>query len=149
MPHTYTRLLVHCVFSTKERRELIPQAVQADLWAYMGGIARRNGFVAIAVGGTKNHAHILIGIPAHMPVAKAVQLIKAGSSKWLREQKALRLFSWQEAYGAFTIGASQVGKTVSYIQNQPAHHRKRAFEDEYRALLRAYDVAHEEQHLFG
>ncbi|HVP52092.1 MAG TPA: transposase [Terriglobales bacterium] len=101
MPHTYTRLLVHCVFSTKERRELIPQQVQADLWAYMGGIARRNGFVAIAVGGTRNHAHILMGIPAHMPVAKAVQLIKAGSS------------------------------------------------NEYRALLRAYNVAHEEQHLFG
>jgi len=84
-----------------------------------------------------------------MPVAKAVQLIKAGSSKWLREQEGLRLFSWQEAYGAFTIGASQVAKTVSYIQNQPAHHKKRAFEDEYLALLRAYDVAHEEQHLFG
>ncbi len=149
MPHTYTRLLVHWVFSTKERRELIPQPVQGDLWAYIGGIARSNGFVAIAVGGTENHAHILIGIPADMPVAKAVQLIKAGSSKWLREQKALRLFSWQEAYGAFTIGASQVGKTVSYIQNQPAHHKKRAFEDEYRALLRAYSVAHEEQHLFG
>lgn len=149
MPHTYTRLLVHCVFSTKERRELIPQQVQPDLWAYIGGIARRNGFVAIAVGGTGNHAHILMGIPAHMPVAKAVQLIKAGSSKWLREQKGLRLFSWQEAYGAFTIGASQVGKTVSYIQNQPAHHKKRGFEDEYRALLRAYGVAHEDQYLFG
>jgi REP element-mobilizing transposase RayT len=93
MAHTYTRLLVHCVFSTKERRGLIPQQVQPDLWAYMGGIARTNGFVAIAVGGTENHAHVLLGIPAHMPVAKAVQLIKAGSSKWLRGQKGLRLFS--------------------------------------------------------
>ncbi len=115
----------------------------------MGGLGRRNGFVAIAVGGTKNHAHILMGIPAYMPVAKAVQLIKAGSSKWLREQKALRLFSWQEAYGAFMIGASQVGKIVSHIQNQPAHHNKQALEGKYRALLRAYNVAHEEQHLFG
>ncbi len=149
MAHTYTRLLVHCVFSTKERRGLIPQQVQPDLWAYIGGIARTNGFVAIAVGGTENHAHVLLGIPAGLPVAKAVQLIKAGSSKWLREQKGLRLFGWQEAYGAFTIGASQLAKTVSYIQNQLAHHKKRAFEDEYRALLRAYDVAYEEQHLFG
>ncbi len=149
MPHTYTKLLVHCVFSTKERRGLIPQQVQPDLWAYIGGIARANGFVAIAVGGTENHAHALLGITAHMPVSKAVQLIKAGSSKWLREQKSLRLFSWQEAYGAFTIGASQFAKTISYIQNQPAHHKKRPFEEEYRALLRAYDVAHEEQYLFG
>ena len=96
----------------------------------MGGIARTNGFVAIAVGGTENHAHVLLGIPASLPVAKAVQLIKAGSSKWLREQKGLRLFSWQEAYGAFTIGGSQVAKMISYIQNQPAHHKKRAFEEE-------------------
>jgi len=147
--HTYTKLLVHCVFSTKERRGLIPQAVQPDLWAYMGGIARTNGFVAVAVGGTENHVHLLMGIPANMPVAKAVQLIKAGSSKWLREQKGLGLFAWQEAYGAFTIGASQMAKTVSYIQNQAAHHSNRAFEEEYRALLSAYDVAHEEQHLFG
>jgi len=138
MAHTYTRLLVHCVFSTKERRGLIPQLVQPELWAYIGGIARANGFVAM-----------LLGIPASLTVAKAVQLIKAGSSKWLREQRGLRLFGWQEAYGAFTIGASQVAKTISYIQHQPAHHKKRAFEEEYRALLRAYDVAHEEQHLFG
>jgi len=78
MADTYTKLLVHCVFSTKERRALIPQQIQPDLWAYMGAIARRNGFVAIAVGGTENHAHALMGIPAHMPVAKAVQFIKAG-----------------------------------------------------------------------
>jgi len=149
MPHTYTRLLVHCVFSTKERRGLIPQQVQPDLWAYIGGIARTNGFVAIAVGGTENHAHALLGIPAHMPVSKAVQLIKSGSSKWLREQKGLRMFNWQEAYGAFMIGASQIAKTTSYIHNQPAHHKRRAFEEEYRALLRAYQVAHEEEHLFG
>jgi putative transposase len=84
-----------------------------------------------------------------MPVAKAVQLIKAGSSKWLREQKGLSLFGWQAAYGAFTIGASQLSKTTSYTRNQPAHHNKQPLEEEYRALLRAYDVAHEEQHLFG
>jgi REP element-mobilizing transposase RayT len=143
MPHTYTKLLVHCVFSTKERRDLIPQQIQPDLWAYIGGIARTNGFVAIAVGGTDNHAHVLLGIPANMPVAKAVQLIKAGSSKWPREQKGLRLFAWQEAYGEFTIGASQIAKTVSYIRNQAVHHINRPFETEYRALLQAYDVAHE------
>jgi REP element-mobilizing transposase RayT len=149
MAHTYTRLLVHCVFSTKEHRALIPQEMQPGLWAYIGGIARKNGFLALAVGGTENHAHVLLGIPAGLPVAKAVPLIKAGSSKWLREQRGLELFGWQEAYGAFTIGASQIAKTVSYIQNQPAHHRKRPFEEEYRALLRAYDIAHEEQYLFG
>jgi REP-associated tyrosine transposase len=119
MAHTYTRLLVHCVFSTKERRGLIPQQVQPDLWAYMGGIARTNGFVAIAVGGTENHAHALLGIPASLTVAKAVQLIKAGSSKWLGEQKGLRLFGWQEAYGAFTIGASQTRRRFHISKISP------------------------------
>ncbi len=149
MPHTYTKLLFHCVFSTKERRQLIPAHLQADLWAYMGGIARTNGFTAVVVGGTGNHVHLLLALHADMPVAKAVQLIKAGSSKWLHEQKGLPLFSWQEAYGAFTIGASQISRTIFYIQNQAEHHRKRGFEQEYRAFLRAYGIAHDEEYLFG
>ncbi len=120
------------MFSTKERRQLIPIHIQPDLWAYMGGIARTNGFTAIAVGGTGNHVHLLLALHADMALAKAVQLIKAGSSKWLHEQKGLRLFSWQEAYGAFTIGASQIPRTVFYIQNQQEHHHKRRFEEEYR-----------------
>jgi putative transposase len=149
MPHTYTKLLVHCVFSTKERRQSIPRQLQPDLWAYIGGIARTNGFTAVAVGGTENHVHLLLALHADMPVAKAVQLIKAGSSKWIHEQKGQHLFSWQEAYGAFTIGASQVPRTVLYIQNQAEHHKQRAFEEEYRSLVRAYDVSYEEEHLFG
>lgn len=117
--HATHPLLVHCVFSAKERRGLILQQLQPCLWAYIGGIADKSGFMANAVDGTEDHAHVLLGVTAHMPVAKAVQLIKAGSSKWLREQKGLRGFGWQEAYSAFTIGASQLAKTVWHVQTSP------------------------------
>ncbi|HUK87478.1 MAG TPA: transposase, partial [Terriglobales bacterium] len=82
----YTKLLVHCVFSTHGRRKSIPPALQPDLWAYMGGIARKHRCKALAVGGASDHAHLLLSLPADMPVSKAVQVIKAGSSKWLHEQ---------------------------------------------------------------
>ena len=123
MPHTYASLLFHCVFSTKERRKLIPPEVQPRLWAYIGGIARTNHMKALAVGGVDDHAHILLSLPATIPISKAMQLIKAGSSKWMREEVSLQ-FQWQEAYAAFSIGISQLEETVRYISNQPAHHKK-------------------------
>jgi REP element-mobilizing transposase RayT len=148
MPHTYTKILVHCVFSTKNRTQLIPPDKQPDLWAYMGGIARKNGAKALAVGGTANHAHMLLSIPPTIPVAKAVQLIKAGSSKWIRDYGG-RLFAWQEAYGAFSVGASQVPATIAYINNQAKHHSRRGFEEEFVLFLKKNGIAFDEKFLFG
>lgn len=148
MPHTYTKLLVHCVFSTKNRTQLIPPDKQPDLWAYMGGIARKNGVKALAVSGTANHAHMLLSIPPTMPVAKAVQLIKAGSSKWLRDNGGRR-FAWQEAYGAFSVGASQMPATIECINNQARHHSRRGFEEEFVLFLRKNGIAFDEKFLFG
>ncbi|HVP42113.1 MAG TPA: IS200/IS605 family transposase [Terriglobales bacterium] len=149
MAHTYTNLLYHCAFSTKNRRSLIADNVQAESWAYMGGIARSNDFKALAVGGIDNHCHILLVLPPTLPVAKAVQLIKAGSSKWMREHPDRDQFAWQEAYGAFTIGESQVPHTMEYIRNQKEHHARVSFEDEFRAFLRKNQVAFDEQYVFG
>lgn len=149
MAHTYTNLLVHVVFSTKGRRRLIPPEVQPDLWAYMGGIARTNHFKALAVGGTDDHAHALLVVPPTLPVAKAVQLIKAGSSKWMGEHPERRGFAWQEAYGAFTIGESQVPETIAYIEGQREHHAKVRFEDEFLAFLRKNQVTFDEKYVFG
>ena len=105
MSHTYVSELIHCVFSTKQRRNLIPPEVQPQLWALLGGIARKNGFKA-TVGGTENHVHILLSLPATMPLAKAMQLVKGASSHWMNE-KFKTEFAWQERYGAFTVGVSQ------------------------------------------
>ena len=97
MAHTHTSCLIHTTFSTKGRAKSIVPGIQPELWAYMGGIARENKFTALATGGTDDHAHLLISLPATLPLAKAVQLIKGGSSKWLHENfPQARDFAWQE-----------------------------------------------------
>src|SRR5690242_5336607 len=85
MTHTYVCNRIHVMFSTKGRRQLIRDPLKTNLWAYMGGIARNNGMRALAVGGTDDHVHLLLSLSAVMPIAKAVQLIKSGSSKWVHE----------------------------------------------------------------
>jgi putative transposase len=137
---SYTSLYVHVIFSTKERRKQIPENIQPRLWAYMGGIARANRFKAISVGGVEDHSHVLLSLHGSIPVAKAVQLIKAGSSKWMHEEMNRPLFAWQEAYGAFSIGISQIPETVKYINSQKEHHRKRSFADEFALFLKKHGM---------
>jgi len=139
MPHTYTSILVHVVFSTKERRRQITDDVQARLWAYMGGIARSNDFKALSIGGT-DHVHALLSIPARISIAKAVQLIKGGSSKWIHDELAQKKFEWQECYGAFTIGIAQVEETIRYIERQREHHAKWDYEKEMKMILKRHGI---------
>ena len=118
---------------------MIPSGLLERLWAFSGGIARQNGMVALAVGGTTNHMHVLLSLPATMPVSKALQLVKAGSSKFLNEQMKAR-FEWQEGYGAFTVGVSQKDMTANYIRGQAEHHRKVDFAEEYRMFLAKHGI---------
>ena len=148
MSHTYVSDLVHCVFSTKNRRNLISPEIQSDLWAFLGGIARKNGFKALVVGGTENHVHVLLSLPASVPLAKAMQLVKGASSHWMNEKHA-KDFAWQEGYGAFTVGISQKADTIAYIRSQSAHHRKRSFEEEFVAFLKKHNVEYDPQHVWG
>lgn len=147
MSHTYVSALYHCVFSTKERRGLIPPARQPDVWSYLGGIARKNGFKLLAAGGTDNHVHLLISLPAVLPLAKAIQLLKGGSSKWMNDSGAR--FGWQEGYAAFSVGISQVNATVSYINSQAEHHHKRGFEEEFLAFLNKHGIAYDAKYVWG
>jgi len=148
MSHTYISDLVHCVFSTKERRNIIEPDKQAPLWSYLGGIARKNGFKAIAVGGTENHVHILLSLPATLLLAKVVQLLKGGSSKWMNETRDKK-FAWQEGYGAFTVGISQQPHTISYINSQFEHHRRHTFEEEFLAFLAKHKINHDPRFVWG
>jgi putative transposase len=148
MSHTYVSSLIHCVFSTKNRRDLIAEEIQPQLWAFVGGIARRNGFKALIVGGIANHVHVLLSLPATLPLAKAMQLIKGASSHWMNENHT-RDFAWQEGYGAFTVGISQKDQTISYIRRQPEHHKKRSFEEEFVTFLKKHGVEHDPQHVWG
>jgi REP element-mobilizing transposase RayT len=146
--HSYISDLVHCVFSTKLRRNLISTEIQPELWAFVGGIACKNGFKALMVGGTENHVHILLSLPATMPVAKAVQLIKGASSRWMNDNHT-HDFAWQEGYGAFTIGISQKAHTIAYIRSQAEHHRKRSFEEEFLTFLKKHNIEYDPQHVWG
>jgi REP element-mobilizing transposase RayT len=144
MSHTYTSVFVHCVFSTKERRPLIPGTRTAELYAYLGGIARTEGLTLIAAGGTANHIHLLLVLSSTCSVAYAVQKLKGGSSRWMGSG-----FSWQEGYGAFSVSASQLEVVKHYIQNQEEHHRKRDFEQEFTSLLHSCGVEFDERFVFG
>jgi putative transposase len=146
--HTYISGLFHCVFSTKGRCGLIPPSKQKDLWAYLGGIARKNGFKAIAVGGVDNHVHLLISLPSTIALAKAIQLLKGGSSKWMNDSGA-NGFAWQGGYGAFSIGIAQQNDTIAYIQSQEEHHHKRGFEEEFLAFLKRHGIAYDARYVLG
>ena len=144
MAHTYASNFIHCVFSTKERRSLIPADRMAELHAYMGGVAHVEGFSLIAAGGTADHVHLLFVLPAPYSLARAVQKLKGSSSRWMGHG-----FSWQEGYGAFSVSPSQVPVVQRYIQNQEEHHRKRNFEQEFVALLRNCGIVYDERYVFG
>ena len=150
MAHSYVCCHMHCIFSTKGRRPCIAPDFRARLWAYMGGIARQNKVKATAVNGTDNHAHVLLSLPATIPVAKAVQLVKGGSSQWVHETFPARSdFDWQDGYGAFSVSPSRLGAAMRYIENQQAHHRNVTFEEEYLEFLARHGIQYDEEYVFG
>jgi len=132
MSHSYVSNLMHCTFSTKERYPWIDSDLESRLWPYIGGIAREHRMKALTIGGVFDHVHALLSLPSTMSFAKAVQLIKGGSSKWIHDEfRHLKKFEWQEGYGAFSVSASQVARTIAYIERQKEHHRKRTFKEEF------------------
>ena len=149
MAHKYPNILVHCVFSTKERRPLITPELRERLWPFIGGIARQNKMKAIEIGGVEDHVHILLSLPSTMAISKALQLIKGGSSKWIHETfPEHRLFAWQEEYGAFSVSVSQLDKTIKYIKGQEVHHREMTFQEEFLALLKKHRIEYDERYLW-
>jgi REP element-mobilizing transposase RayT len=141
---------MHCVFSTKDRRKIISSDLQQRLWPFIGGIARENGLKALAIGGVQDHVHILLSLPATTPIAKAIQLVKGGSSKWIHESFPKHSdFAWQEGYGAFSVSISHVEATITYIQMQEEHHRKKTFEEEFLTFLRKHRIDFDERYMLG
>jgi putative transposase len=146
---SYVSSYFHSVFSTKERAQLITPAFSKRLWPFLGGIARQNDMQAVEIGGVSDHVHILLSLPPTVSIAKAMQLIKGGSSKWVHETfPELRLFRWQEKYGAFSVSVSQLDKIREYIRNQEKHHRKMTFQEELLALLKKHGLEYDERYLW-
>jgi putative transposase len=146
MSHAYCAQFVHVVFSTKERRDLIPPNLEPRLIPYLAGTIKKLGLDSLAIGGTANYLHILMLLRPTMRVAEAVQKIKANSSRWLGEQGIQ--FEWRKGYGVFSVSPSMLPTVTAYIEHQKEHHRARTFEDEFLALLRKSGVSIDEADVF-
>jgi REP element-mobilizing transposase RayT len=146
---SYVSSYHHCVFGTKERRPLITPGLQERLWPYLGGIAREHKMTALEIGGVADHVHMLLSLPSSMAIAKGLQLIKGGSSKWVHDTfPEQRLFGWQVKYGSFSVSVSQLDKLMEYIRNQAEHHKKMGFKEEFITLLKKHRIQYDERYLW-
>ena len=150
MANTYTSLHYHVVFSTKNRQPWIRPDIQPRLWEYLGGIARQNAMKSLQVGGTEDHVHLVLAIPATLAVSKALQLLKGASSKWIHETSPdLAHGQWQDGYAAFTVSKSQLPEVIHYVAHQREHHQRQTFQEEYRAFLQKHGIEFDERYVCG
>jgi REP element-mobilizing transposase RayT len=148
MAQSLGTVLVHVVFSTKNRRRIIASESRAALHGYLAAAVGAVGCDALRIGGTDDHVHALVSLARTRSVADLVQAMKGQSSKWMKEDRRVTEFSWQAGYGAFSIGASQVDALIRYIDRQEDHHRRRSFQDELRAFLHRYGVPYDERFIW-
>jgi REP element-mobilizing transposase RayT len=147
MPQSLVKILVHVVFSTKNRVNFIDPQIENGLFGYIHGIIDNSKSKLILANGTWDHIHMLISLGRTMDVSKLIGVIKRESSVWMKDNGESR-FYWQEGYGAFSIGQSQVPAVMKYIASQKAHHAKQDFQDEFRGLLDRYQVEYDERYVW-
>lgn len=149
MPGTYSQILLHVVFSTKERRACITPEIQPRLYDYIGGIVRAERGTVYAIGGMPDHVHILLRWRTDGAIADLMRTIKARSSLWVHQTFAnAAAFAWQEGYSVFSVSKSVESDVKSYIENQAEHHKKRDFKEELLAMLRDHGIQFEERYVF-
>ena len=148
MPQSLVKMLVHVVFSTKNRADLIAPEIEQRLFAYISGIVENCGSKLILANGTANHIHLLISLGKTTDISKLIGDIKRASSVWIKQQGNYGDFYWQEGYGAFSIGQSQVPEVMKYIARQKQHHSKQDFVSEFRGLLNRYEVEYDERYVW-
>ena len=144
MANTYVQCLMYVVFSTKERRQVIPRESQSRLWAYIGGVCKKEGILVREIGGMPDHVHLLIQQPPTMALSDIVREIKAGSSKWMGAK-----FAWQRGFGGFSVSASNANAVVRYIRDQDRHHRKMSYEEEIFAMYRKHGMRFDPKYALG
>lgn len=149
MPQSLSNILLHLVFTTKNRAPLILPELESELYAYIAAIHRNMACPLLKIGGTENHLHILCRLDRVVTVSNLLEEMKKSSSKWIKgKEKRLADFAWQAGYGAFSIGMSNVEALEKYIARQKTHHREVSFQDEYRALLKKYRVEWDEKYIW-
>jgi putative transposase len=149
MPNTYAQLYIQFVFAVKGRESLIKSEWKDDLYKYITGIIQNNKSKLIAINGVSDHIHIFIGYKPSISIPDLVKDIKVASSLWVKEKKLTTgKFNWQEGYGAFSYGSSQVDAVCRYIINQEHHHKTKTFKEEYTEFLQQFKVEYDEKYLF-
>jgi len=149
MPQSLSRVLVHLIFSVKDRAAVLTPAIQKELHPYLAVVLRENNCACLKAGGWIDHVHLLFGLSRTLTIAQIVETVKTSSSKWIKRKGAdFARFHWQNGYGAFSVGASGVEEVATYIENQVEHHRLRTFQEEYRKFLERYRVPYDERYVW-
>ena len=148
MPQSLAKVLLHVVFSTKNRQPLIYGDFEQGLYAYISGIVANQGCKLVLAGGTEDHIHLLISLGKQIFLSTLIGHVKRESSLWVKANGGPHDFYWQEGYGVFSIGQSQVAPMMKYIATQKQHHAKQDFQDEFRSFLRRYEIDYDERYVW-
>jgi REP element-mobilizing transposase RayT len=148
MANTYTQIHIHAVFAVQNRLSLIHDRWQEELNKYITGILTNNGHKLLSIGGMPDHVHVLFGMRPTQSVSDLMKEIKGSSSLWINQRRFVRgKFSWQEGFGAFSYGKSQIDNVIHYIQNQENHHKKQTFAEEYLEFLKLFEIEFDERYI--
>ena len=149
MPQSLSLVIIHVIFSTKDRRPLLHGDARSSLHAYLAKVGRNAGCDCYRVGGVADHVHVAIRLSRTITIADLVEQLKTTSSKWLKAYSDdLAEFAWQRGYACFSVGPGDVDALCKYIDNQEQHHETRTFQDEYRMFLKKYGVDHDEAYVW-
>lgn len=149
MGQSLVKNYLHIVFSTKYRQNLILPPVEDELHHYLGGTCKKLECPPLIVGGYTDHIHILCMLSKKIALMKLIEEIKSSSSKWVKTKAPeYANFYWQDGYGAFSVNPGQVERVIHYIKNQKEHHRKKTFQDEYRKILKEYNIEYDERYVW-
>lgn len=149
MGQSLVKNYMHIVFSTKHREPLILESVENELYAYLGGICKTMECNPIKIGGYTDHIHILCMLSKKIALMDLLEETKSHSSKWIKTKgEEFSNFYWQNGYGAFSVSHGHVERVINYIANQKAHHSKNIFQDEFRILLKKYEVEYDERYVW-
>ena len=149
MSQSLAKNLIHLIYSTKNRAPCFDRDVQVHLFAYQAGILNEWESPALVIGGVSDHVHALFALSKNHALAKVIEELKKGSSKWLKTQGSeFRDFHWQAGYGAFSVSQSNVDEVRRYIEQQEEHHRVRSFQEEFLAFLKRHGMEYDERYLW-
>ena len=150
MPHSLADLLIHVIFSTKDRRPNLDDDLRSKLFPYMAGIVRERGGKAHLINGTRDHVHMLVSVPTSLSAAELMRHVKGSSSRWVHQQSpGRREFGWQRGFAAFSVSRSRFQQACEYIAGQEEHHRRVSFKEELTAFLEKHEIEYDETYLWS